>query len=315
MPEESNYRRVSVVLPVILITVGVLFLVHNWRPTFEPWEILRDYWPLILIFVGLGKIYDNYQRTRNPNAAPGISVGTTVGILAFVAVLALLLWHGRGAARSHGLYSSDFNHTSQTVDLHGAKSARAHLEMSAGELTIGGDSQHALDADFRFTRAYDEPRVDYHVTDSVGEIRISQDSHPVRFGNTRNEWNLRFNKDLPLELRVEMGAGQGNLDFRDIPLTRLDLHLGAGQVDVDLTGERKTDLTADIEGGVGQANIRLPKKIGVIAEASGGIGSISTHGLKQDGGSYTNEAYGKSPVTIHLKVSGGIGEIVLTEEP
>ena len=315
MPEESNYRRVSVVLPVILITVGVLFLVHNWRPTFEPWEILLDYWPLILIFVGLGKIYDNYQRTRNPNAAPGISVGTTVGILAFVAVLAFLLWHGRGAARSHGLYSSDFNHTSQTVDLQGAKSARAHLEMSAGELTIGGDSQHALDADFRFTRAYDEPRVDYHVTDSVGEIRISQDSHPVRFGNTRNEWNLRFNKDLPLELRVEMGAGQGNLDFRDIPLTRLDLHLGAGQVDVDLTGERKTDLTADIEGGVGQANIRLPKKIGVIAEASGGIGSISTHGLKQDGGSYTNEAYGKSPVTIHLKVSGGIGEIVLTEEP
>jgi len=315
MPEDSNYRRVSVVLPVILITIGVLFLVHNWRPSFEPFGILLDYWPLILIFEGLGKIYDNFQRDRNPNAAKGISVGTTVGILAFVVVLVVLLWHGRGVASQRGLYSSDFNHTSQTVDLQGAKSVRAKLEVSAGEVTVSGDSQHALDADFRFTHAYDEPRVDYHVTDGVGEIRISQDSHPVRFGNTRNEWNLRFNKDLPLELRVEMGAGQGNLDFRDIPLTRLDLHLGAGQVDVDLTGDRKTDLTADIEGGVGQANIRLPKKTGVIAEASGGIGSISTHGLKQEGGSYTNEAYGKSPVTIHLKVSGGIGEIVLTEEP
>lgn len=315
MPEDKNYRRVSVVLPVILITIGVLFLLHNWRPSFEPWEILWDYWPLILIFVGLGKIYDNFQRDRNPNAASAISVGTTVGVLAFVAVLVLLLWHGRGVARRHGLYSSEVDHTSQTVDLQGAKSARARLEMSAGELTVGGDSQHALDADFRFTHAYEEPRVDYHVTDGVGEIRISQDSHPVRFGNTRNEWNLRFNKNLPLELRVEMGAGQGNLDFRDIPLTRLDLHLGAGEVDVDLTGDRKTDLTADIEGGVGQANIRLPKKIGVIAEASGGIGSITTHGLKQQGSSYTNEAYGKSPVTIHLKVSGGIGEIVLTEEP
>lgn len=315
MPEDSNYRRVSVVLPVILITIGVLFLVHNWRPSFEPFEILWDYWPLILIFVGLGKIYDNYQRGRNPNAAPGISVGITVGTLGFVAVLALLLWHGRGVARRHGLYSSDFNHTSQTVDLQGAKSARAQLEMSAGELTISGDSQHALDADFRFTHAYDEPRVDYHVTDGVGDITISQDSHPISFGNTRNEWNLHFSKDLPLELRVEMKAGQGNLDFRDIRLTRLDLNLVAGQVDVDLTGDRKSDLTADIQGGVGQANIRLPKKIGVRAEASGGIGSISTHGLNQEGGSYTNEAYGKSPVTIHLKVSGGIGEIVLTEEP
>lgn len=314
MPEDSNYRRVSVVLPVILITIGVLFLVHNWRPTFEPWEILLDYWPLILIFVGLGKIYDNYQRSRNPNA-PGISVGTTVGIFAFVAVLVLLLWHGRGVARRNGLYSSEVSHTSQTVDLQGAKSARAELRMSAGELTVNGDSEHSLDADFRFTHAYDEPRVDYHVTDGVGEIAISQESHPVRFGNTRNEWILRFSKDLPLQLRVEMGAGQGNLDFRDIPLTRLDLHLVAGQADVDLTGDRRTDLIANIEGGVGQANIRLPKKIGVIAEASGGIGSIEAHGLRQDGSSYTNEAYGKSPVTIHLKVSGGIGEIVLTQEP
>src|SRR5262245_42461336 len=151
MPEVNNSRRVSVVLPVILITIGVLVLLHNWRPSFEPFGIFLDYWPLILIFVGLGKIYDNYQRGRNPNAGAGISVGTTVGILAFVVVLVALLWHGRGVAARHGVYSSDFNHTSQTVDLQGAKSARARLEMSAGELTVSGDSQHALDADFRFT--------------------------------------------------------------------------------------------------------------------------------------------------------------------
>ncbi len=313
MPQD-NPRRVSLVLPIILITFGILFLIHNWRPGFEPWAILLDYWPLILVFVGLGMIYDNFQRSRNPNASPGIAIGTTVGIVAFVAVLVLLLWHGRGYARRHGFHA-DMKHTVQTVDLQGAKSAHAKLEMSAGELTISGDSAHALDADFRYTDSYDEPRVDYHVTNGVGEITIAQESHPVHFGNSRNEWNLRFSKDLPLELRVEMGVGQGNLDFREVPLTRLDLHVGAGQVDVDLTGDRRTDLTANIEGGVGQANIRLPKKIGVIAEASGGIGSIRTYGLKEENGSYTNEAYGKSPATIHLRVSGGIGEIVLNQEP
>ncbi len=85
-------------------------------------------------------------------------------------------------------------------------------------------------------------------------------------------------------------------------------------MDVDLTGDRNTDLTADIEGGVGQANIRLPKNVGVIAHASGGIGSINVRGLKHDGDSYTNDAYGKTPATIRLKVEGGIGQIVLSQE-
>ena len=89
---------------------------------------------------------------------------------------------------------------------------------------------------------------------------------------------------------------------------------GTSEEDVDLTGDRKTDLTADIEGGVGQANIRLPKNVGVIVHASGGIGSIDSHGLKHEDDTYTNDAYGKTPATIRLKVEGGIGEIVLSQE-
>jgi hypothetical protein len=314
MAQDANLRRVSLVFPIILITIGVLFLLHNWRPAFDPWSVLRDFWPLILVFVGLGMIWDNYQRRRHPNAASGISVGSTIGILAFVLVLAILLWHGRGLSRRHRFYSES-RHTTQTVNLQGAKSARVKLEMGAGQLNVDGGSTHSLDADFTFSDSFDEPRVDYHISYGVGQINISQESRSVHFGNSRNEWNLHFTRDLPLELRVDMGAGQGNLNFRGVPLTRLDLNLGAGQVDIDLTGERKADLTADIEGGVGQANIRLPRNVGVIAQASGGIGSISVHGLRHDGESYTNEAYGKSPATIHLKVEGGIGEIVLSQEP
>jgi hypothetical protein len=313
MPQDGNPRRVSLVFPIILITIGVLFLVQNWRPAFDPWSIVRDYWPLILIFIGLGKIWDNVQRSRNPNAPPGISMGATVGVLAFVLVLVLLIWHGHGFSRRHS-FSSDLRHTVQTVDLQGAKSAHAKLEMGAGELTINGGSSHALEADFNFSGSFDEPRVDYSVAGGAGQVSISQDSRTVHFGNSRNEWDLRFSSQIPWELRVDMGAGKGNLHFRDVPLTRLDLNIGAGQVDVDLTGDRKTDLTADIEGGVGQATIRLPKNVGVVAEASGGIGSVDAHGLKHEGNTYTNEAYGKSPATIHLKVSGGIGQIVLTQE-
>jgi hypothetical protein len=314
MAQDGDPRRVSLVFPIILITVGALFLFRNWRPGFDPVPILWTYWPLILIFIGVGKIWDSVQRSRNPNAPPGVSIGAAIGTIAFVAVLVVLLWHGRSYSRSHGFYSGS-KHNTQTVDLQGAKSAHASLEMGAGQLIINGGAGHLLDADFTYSDSFDAPRVEYSVAGGVGQLNISQDSHSVHFGRSQNDWNLYFSKDTPLELKVDMGAGRGNLHFRDVPLTRLDLNLGAGQMDVDFTGDRKTDLTADIEGGVGQATVRLPKNVGVIAHASGGIGSIDVHGLKHDGDSYTNDAYGKSPATIHLKVEGGIGQITLTQEP
>ena len=314
MAQDDNPRRVSLVFPMVLIAVGVLFLIRNWHPTFDAWAVLLTYWPLILIFLGLGMVWDNAQRSRDPHSARGVSIGAGIGILAFVVVLVVLVWHGRSFSRRHGLYSGS-KHTTRVVEMQQAKSAHASVEMGAGQLTINGGARDLLEADFTYSDDYSEPRVEYHVADGIGQLSISQDSHSVNFGPTRNDWNLNFSKDVPLNLKIHMGAGQGNLHFRDVPLTQLELNLGAGQMDVDLTGERKTDLNADIEGGVGQANIRLPKNVGVVAKASGGIGSINVHGLKHDGDTYTNEAYGKSPATIHLKVEGGIGEIVLTQEP
>jgi hypothetical protein len=86
-------------------------------------------------------------------------------------------------------------------------------------------------------------------------------------------------------------------------------------MDVDLRGPRTTDLDADIEGGVGQGTIRLPQDVGVRVNAEGGIGSINTHGLRREGDEYVNDALGKSPATIHLRVEGGVGSIDLDAGP
>jgi len=301
------------VFPIVLIGFGLLFLLRRWNPAFEPWSILRTYWPLILIFIGIGKIWDNVQRSRNPGAPPGISLGATFGAVAFVLVIGMLIWHGRGFShRQGGMFGT--KHTTKIVEPQRAKSAHAKLEMSAGQLTINGGSANLLEGDFNYSDSYDEPRVEYSVAEGVGQLTVSQDSRSVHIGHSENDWSLHFSKDVPLELKIDMGAGQGNLHLRDVPLTRLDLNIGAGQVDVDLTGDRKSDLTADIEGGVGQANIRLPKNVGVIVHASGGIGSVESHGLKHEDDTYTNDAYGKTPATIRLKVEGGIGQIVLSQE-
>ncbi len=126
---------------------------------------------------------------------------------------------------------------------------------------------------------------------------------------------MNFGDDVPIDLRVDMGAGQGNLKLRGMQVTDVELHIGAGQVQLDLTGPRKSDLNVSVKGGVGQATIRLPKDVAVTAHASGGIGSVHAVGLHENGSEYTNDAYRKSPHKITLDVQGGIGDIELIQEP
>jgi hypothetical protein len=314
MPQDDRPRSVSLVFPILLILVGGLFLYASWKPAFQPWPIIRTYWPLILIFVGLGKMFDAARRRSASGESARFPIGSTIGILAFVAILVLLLWNGRHYMRAHGDWSRG-SHSSETVDLQGARTVRTSINMDAGQLNISGGAAHLLESSFDFTGSWEQPRVEYHVTNGEGDLQITQQGGGPHLGHSDNTWRLNFSDAAPLDLRINMGAGQGNFRLRGVDVTRLELHLGAGEVNLDLTGPRKEDLTADIQGGVGHARIRLPKDIGVVATASGGIGSIRVHGLEKSGGEYTNAAYGKSPHTIRLNVQGGIGEIELDQEP
>ena len=316
MAQDGTPRRASLVIPILLIAVGAIILYSNWRPSFDPWPILWTYWPLILIFIGAGKIYDSWRRSKNPeDASRGSSAGASIGAIVFVIVLLVIMGSGKRINRWRAGTVYAMQHQSRTVDRGEAKSVRATLDMGAGDINLSGGSSHLLEADFDYRSSSGTPKVDYSVSGTTGDLRISQDDDNHIRTSSDNHWTLHLANDVPMEIKIDMGAGRGNLRLRDIAVTRLNLDMGAGQVDVDLTGDRKSDLTADIEGGVGEANIRLPKNVGVIVHASGGLGTIDAHGLKHDGDEYTNELYGKSPVTIHLKVEGGVGRIVLTQEP
>jgi hypothetical protein len=316
-PNAAPRHTPSLGFPLILIVIGGLFLYANWKPDIDPWHVLGTYWPLILIFLGLGKIWSN---TRQGGVPQRYSSGVSLAVLLFVVVMIFLVWHNKSFSKERGdrAYSSAMRHVSRTVDLAGAKSVNANIDFPTGELIISGGAANLLEGEFDQGENVGGPKIVYEHSGDEGTLAISRDQshdHLSFPGHSDSHWNLRFGGGVPLDLKIDMGAGRGDLHLRDLPVTKLLLNIGAGQVNADLTGDRKQDLSADIEGGVGQAQIRLPKNVGVIVEASGGIGSVDTHGLKKEGGRYVNDAYGKSPATIHLKVQGGIGNITLTEEP
>ncbi len=202
----------------------------------------------------------------------------------------------------------------RTIDAGGAKTAQVDLRMGAGTLRIEGGSASLMEASFRFNRRRLQPTIDYGVSGERGFLRIEQRrSTGISFGHTENDWNVRLGA-VPMDIRMRLGAGESRLDLRRLDVSSVRIDMGVGDVKMDLSGPRTRNLDVSIHGGVGSADILLPADIGVRARVDGGIGSVTAHGLSKRGNVYTNDAFGRSPVTLELEVDAGIGSLDLRVE-
>lgn len=302
-----THRRHSIVGALSLVLIGALFLCSNLHPGFDPWTLVSQYWPLLLVFIGLGKLWDYYRYRRDPGTAGGHWF--TGGEIAFIILLVLFF----ATLSLGGLGHRKQAEWAQSVDRGAAKSVRVNVEMPAGNLNIDGNASKLLEADFEYQSPMPRPDVTYTVNGREGELRLSQEERQthIQFGPSNNTWNLHLAHGIPMQMRVNMGAGRNNLQLGGLDLTRIDVNMGAGLLIADFTGDWKQDVEASFHGGAGNATIRLPSNVGVIVRAKGGLGSVQANGLTKDGDNYVNNEYGKSPVTLHVNVEGGVGLIRL----
>ena len=196
-----------------------------------------------------------------------------------------------------------------SIDLGNADRANIELDFGAGELNVKGGGDNLISGNFKYNSDALKPIVQSSRNGSHAVVTIKQESHHSLGGDVKSEWNLQLNSKTLLDLALNTGAGQEELDLRDVALRSLRVQMGAGQVNLDLRGHPTRDYEVEISGGVGQATVHLPESVGIRAEAHGGIGSINVTGLEKTGDHYENSLYDKAKVNLRLKVEGGIGEI------
>ena len=201
---------------------------------------------------------------------------------------------------------------SKTIEAAGAEAVEVNIKMGAGELRVAGGAQALMEADFTYRTRRRPPEVDYHVAGSKGFLTVrNRRGGAVVFGSSKNDWDIRLNGGIPADLKVNMGAGESRLDLADVDLRSLTVDMGVGELKLDLRGKHERNLEVSIDGGVGSGTIYLPREIGARVRVDGGIGSVDAHEFSKNGHVYTNDAYGKSAVTIDISIDAGIGSIDL----
>lgn len=129
---------------------------------------------------------------------------------------------------------------------------------------------------------------------------------------------LRFDEPNAASMdHLTLDAGASKLEVLGVgnasPET-VRLRGGVGDMSLDLTGEWTHSADVTIRAGAGALRVTLPSDVGVRVETRGGLTNVEAYGLRQMGGTYTNDAFGEAETEVNVSITTGIGNVRLIEE-
>ena len=68
----ARSRSGALIAGVVLMGIGIVFMLENWHLGFSFWRVFAHCWPLLLIFVGLKKLYGHLTWQEAPPIPPQV---------------------------------------------------------------------------------------------------------------------------------------------------------------------------------------------------------------------------------------------------
>lgn len=295
-------RRGSIIGPLILITIGVLFLLANFGYLSSSfWLILVQFWPLILILAGLEILL---ARSRG-----GQLIVLVVGLLAVGGIVWLTLnpnvfvFGARAQTETIG----------KTRD--GVQSAELQLDTGVGELRIkrlDGDSPNWIEGTIAHP---DSMRLEQteQMTNGTAHLKLDTKGNVPFVGNAVEQWDLNLSPQIPITLQVNTGVGGSKLDLNALNVTDLNLDTGVGSSEIVLPSHAGT-VSAKLNGGVGGLTVLIPQGVPARIRSHAGIGGVTINPARfphvgED--LYESTDYAGATDRIDLTVDAGVGGITI----
>jgi hypothetical protein len=177
---------------------------------------------------------------------------------------------------------------------------RLTISFGAGKLTLspGSKGENLVEG----TAVYNVEDLKPRIQKNGGSIEIRQGdfkSIPL-FDDMKNEWDLKLS-DTPLDLTVEAGAYEGNLELGGLSLKSLTVQDGASHVDVSFTEPNQTEMSV-LRYETGASDVKLTG----LANAN-----FSTLTFSGGAGNYTLDFSGEFQRDAVVTVESGLGNLSL----
>jgi hypothetical protein len=295
--------RRSLSWPLILITIGLVFLLVNFGfiPGVTALSLL-NLWPLLLILAGV----DIAIGRRWPVAALGIDVGVIALGLALLATQPSLIGAPVFSFGDHNVVGQ----RDVSVARESATSLALDINGGAGRFRVNGGSTSLVEAhsgndDLRLRRA------DFEQGGQHADVRIDQSGNR-RVGGANTDVEVRIASDVSTELTVNGGAGEFLIDLSSVSVKSAELNVGAASL--TLTLPRPTaEVDIEVNAGASSIVIEVPEGVEARVTMDGALLSLrSTNARVTANGSTAETAgYGSATARVTLKVTAGASSITV----
>ena len=246
-------QRGSIVGPLILITIGILFLMRTALPSFSLYDFFSAYWPYLFILWGALQIVEITVRAARGVSIPanGISAGGWFLVL-MIAVVGFAMFEVRG---QHGWWRRvsfdqsmdwfgephDYGVVEQSKEVGGTP--RIVVETFRGSVKVVGVNTNTVKLTGRKTvRAMKDSDAARANTETPVELITQGNTVIIRCNQQKTSSRVRVSTDL--ELAVPRGSTfQAAGDAGDFDVTGLD---GDVNISSDNAGVRVQDIAGNV---------------------------------------------------------------------
>ncbi|MCK5125042.1 MAG: hypothetical protein KAR42_02195 [candidate division Zixibacteria bacterium] len=289
---------------IFFIVAGLLLILSNfdyidWRTGSD----LFSLWPLILIAIGIEKIFAQSKMKIIAYLSP-VLLGC---IVIFVAVSG---FSDSNLTRSGNAYR--YNVGMET----GYKSFELDFAMDDADLTVRGASSNDL-IRCRFGGNGGDPETDMEVFGETVKLRIEETSRNswIHFKQGRRSgyrWSTSVSNSIPLSLKCTGDKSDMRLDCRELMLESLDVDSDEGDISISIGG--LMDLVKiELNGDDADYTITIPRGSGVKVTGADDIiyRRFRKIGLEDNGDSYMTVGYDTLNPKIELNMSNDISQFSL----
>ena len=292
----------------LFIVLGMLILLNNFSPISLYWDDLWQFWPLVLVLLGISLMI----RNRGGKIIFAASAAIFLAVTIFASVK-----YTSGFINNDFEVSFDDDHDHSYVvneykEDYDASIDKAVLKLDAkaGDFNIDSSSD-----DLIYVKTVGTTDNNFNLTkndeDGVSNLKFKMKKTRFHFGksNYKNRVNISLSEKPVWDLDLDVGAASIDLDLTKYKIEKLDVDMGAASLDVKL-GDLNDNTDVTVNAGASSINISIPEEAGCEIKTDDVLSSNSFDNFRKiSSGHYRTSNFDEAQKKIYINIDCGVSSV------